>query len=144
MPASLDYAAQCHSAHANQSSQTVLKGETIDGKKRFFESNGTKHPNPRQNHEAYRSWMAKLEFRHDNFPWLWTKELLIENPDDRPSARVLLRNIQRCTDPEDGYIYYCDSCDESVEEPLPIPDLADLNLSGAAERGSATWTMCPM
>jgi hypothetical protein len=112
-----------------------LKGETVEAKKRFFESTGSKGQNPRQNENAYNLWMEELKSRHDKFPWLWTKELLVRKPDDRLTAIELLRKIQRCNDPEDGYIYYCTKCDESVEVTIPIPDLAGLKLAKPVQRG---------
>ncbi|KAI9730878.1 MAG: Ankyrin-2 [Cirrosporium novae-zelandiae] len=113
---------------------TVLKEETIDKRKNFFESTGSKGRNPRQNQNAYNLWMEKLESRHDKFPWLWTKELLLRNPEDRLTAIELLRKIQQCNDPEDGYIYYCAKCDESVEVTIPIPDLAGLTQAKPVDR----------
>jgi len=80
--------------------------------------------------------MEKLVSRHDTLPLQWTNELIVWKSDDRRTATELLRMIQRCNDKEDGYIYYCPKCDESVEESIPIPDLEGLNLGAVSkERG---------
>ena len=101
----------------------MLKGETLRAKRTFFEQTSSLTPNPRENIEAYRLWMEKLNSRQDRLPWSWTQKLVVSEPDHRWTAEELLQQIQGCNDPEDGFMYHCTMCDDADSE-IPVPDTA--------------------
>lgn len=92
--------------------------------------------NPRENFEAYSLWMTQIESKHNRSPWLWTKQLIVAEPDDRPTSEELLQKIQCCNDDVDGYLYYCTFCDAddtTITAPLTEADVANDLTSGKAE-----------
>ncbi|KAK6359606.1 hypothetical protein TWF696_000754 [Orbilia brochopaga] len=127
---------------------TVLKGETLEAMKTFYESHGSESVFYRVNEEANKEWMKTLEgkggTRADDAPLVWIGNMLERERKDRVTAAVLLEQIaakdsqtgqasrfcgscclpERESDEEDNFddeVY--DSQDEAVETPAASVDI---------------------
>lgn len=103
--------------------KTILKGRSLEEKLQFFETNGSKGRNPRENYDAYLLWMQelrKLEPGRDTKPLQWTEGLISMKSDKRGTADELLFAITNSEDEEDGYMYNCLSCADDFGSEFPI------------------------
>jgi hypothetical protein len=89
----------------------VLKGESINDMKIFFEKRGTGNLNPRANPQACGEWLTKLRQMgpmHDK-PIQWIQLMLMKGPRQRVAAADLFSQIRSYQD-LDHDLTYCDHC----------------------------------
>ncbi|KAF3923439.1 Ankyrin-1 [Orbilia brochopaga] len=93
---------------------TVLKGETLENMKSFYESHGSESVFYRANEEANKEWAKILEGKGgttaDNAPLRWIGNMLERERKDRATATTLLEQIAT-RDPQTGQeSRFCGSC----------------------------------
>jgi hypothetical protein len=95
--------------------QTVLKGESLKSKDKFFGDNGNGGKNPRVNPEALNLWLSTLSRAsdEDNQPILWIQQMLQIGPKDRIASVHLLDDVLGYAD---QHIYYVHCCADHDEE----------------------------
>ncbi|KAI9868230.1 MAG: hypothetical protein M1813_006975 [Trichoglossum hirsutum] len=94
---------------------TVLRGESLDDMKVFFDNQGTGLRYVRGNLEAAKLWLAEVrqkpDSERDSEPVGWINAMIQEKPRDRPTALELLSRIKNCDGAE---TFSCSCCiDES-------------------------------
>src|SRR5436190_504292 len=98
---------------------TVLKKESLNTRRDYFNNHGSKKEYIRSNQDALHSWLKVLNSRlsetleNDDIPAEWIKALVQDNPGNRPSAADILNQIREA---EGGFCGVC--ClddDEEVE-----------------------------
>ncbi|KAH0562258.1 hypothetical protein GP486_003043 [Trichoglossum hirsutum] len=97
---------------------TILRGESLNQMKVFFNIHGTTRSYFNSNPEATQLWLEKLRDKpspgHDNTPLEWIKDMIKVKPGDRPSALELVDRIRDC---EGDFCGTCctDDDDESID-----------------------------
>ncbi|KAI9853597.1 MAG: hypothetical protein M1813_002052 [Trichoglossum hirsutum] len=110
---------------------TVLRGESMASKDRFFSENGTGGANPRNNPEALDLWLARLKSETDERPLEWIKQMIRKPRNERVTAAGLMDQIHSY---EDEHVYYNSCCngDEESED--------DTSYEGSVFEGDANAT----
>lgn len=96
--------------------QTVLKGETLERKKAFFEQKGSRTTSLHDNRPALEEWLDVLEGQssEDQEPISWIKQMTHPNSTARIDANTLFTVIFQLDDPH-YYALCCDGDSTSVE-----------------------------
>ncbi|ERF69460.1 hypothetical protein EPUS_07275 [Endocarpon pusillum Z07020] len=92
---------------------TVLKGETSTSKLTYFRGHGSSGEYPRNNMEAFRDWVKKLESTGDNAPLDWIKNMIREKRASRLTPQQLMSQILECDEEKDFYGLCCRGQDEA-------------------------------
>ncbi|KAH0564817.1 hypothetical protein GP486_001790 [Trichoglossum hirsutum] len=91
---------------------TILRGESMTSKNRFFSKNGTGGANPRTNPEALELWLARLKSEIDGQPLEWIKQMVRRLRNERLTAAGLMEQIHSH---QDEHVYYNSCCHEEEE-----------------------------
>jgi len=93
---------------------TVLKGQTVDVMRAFFECHGSKSQVFWDNPDAIWLWSAKLMStkgpESNNIPLQWVQGMLRQDRDLRPTARMVLDMIVSCRLAADSHVPFCGRC----------------------------------
>lgn len=96
---------------------TVLRGRTINDMNRYLENNGSRHPyiwgNPGGTHGWFEE-LRRVNVSADNEAIEWVKDLTQPNPQNRPQASALTKQIRNCM--SSGFIGFCCQLDDETED----------------------------
>ena len=116
----------------------MLKGETLTTKLNYFRNQGTGGEYPRNNMEAFREWVKKLESTRDNAPLEWIRDMVREKRNSRVTPEQLMSRIHECDEPRDLYGHCCRDQDED-ELPSGLRESQSEDLSSSEGKAPMSW-----
>ena len=119
--------------------QTVLKGETLKSKLDYFNREGSLGDWPRNNMEAFKGWVKKLESVKDNTPLEWIGNMVREKRTSRFDAKTLMSRIYECDEERD---FYGQCCREDGEDRLPGEQNETESEDITSSEGLSTSSFC--
>jgi tetratricopeptide (TPR) repeat protein len=111
----------------------VLKCRTVESVHEFFKSHGTQEAYVRSNFAAFNELVAELREtgrRSDNIVLSWVQEMLVVQPQQRPTAVSLVASITAAGRDGEEAGTFCGICCASSDDELPddYDDLEDISI----------------
>ncbi|KAI9892918.1 MAG: hypothetical protein M1814_001077 [Vezdaea aestivalis] len=95
----------------------VLHSKTLKERTTFFETHGNCGPSPGDNVEALNMWMDQMPGKEDDSQlFKWTRQTLVKEPKERPTAMALFEEITLSRWPHMYYSSCCNGFEESTDE----------------------------